>query len=355
MGTEANTGKVTDHAFLDACKCRPTTITPVWLMRQAGRYLSEYREIREKYSFIEMCKTPDVAVEVTLQPVELLGVDAAIIFADIMLPLEGMGVDFEFSEGGGPVIRSPVGSTQDVQKLRVAQAQEAVPYLLEAIKSARERLRDRVPLIGFSGAPFTLASYLIEGGQSRNWLATKKFMYTEPSAWHSLMEKLTDTLVSCLKEQAKAGAQALQVFDSWVGCLSPLDYDRFVMPHSKRLFDSIKDLDAPAIHFGTDTATLIERIRDAGGDVIGVDWRIPIDEARERIGYDRAIQGNLDPAVLFAPLDIIREKVLDILNRAGSRPGHIFNLGHGVLPGTPPDNVKAMIDMVHEINSRETG
>jgi len=324
-------------------------------MRQAGRYMPEYRRIREKYSFIEMCKSPEVSAEITMQPVEFLGVDAAIIFSDIMLPLEGMGIEFEFLESGGPVIKTTVQSMSDAQKLRIPDARESTPYLFDAIKLARERLEGRVPLIGFSGAPFTLASYIIEGGHSRNYAATKQMMYGEPGVWHSLMEKLAGMLSGYLKAQVEAGAQALQVFDSWVGCLSPDDYDRYVMPHSKRLFDDLKELDAPMIHFGTDTATLIERLRDAGGDVIGVDWRIDIDEARERIGFDRAVQGNLDPTALFAPVGVIKEKVRDILDRAAGLPGHIFNLGHGILPKTPPENAKAMVDMVHEISSRPTG
>jgi len=309
METGTDTDSVTRNVFLDACRCKPTAYTPVWLMRQAGRYMPEYRRVKEKYSFIEMCKSPEVSAEITMQPVEFLGVDAAIIFSDIMLPLEGMGIEFEFMESGGPVIKTPVKSMSDTQKLRIPDARESTPYLFDAIKLARKQLEDRIPLIGFSGAPFTLASYIIEGGHSRNYVATKQMMYGEPSVWHSLMEKLAGMLSGYLKAQAEAGAQALQVFDSWVGCLSPDDYDQYVMPHSKRLFDDLKELDAPVIHFGTDTATLIERLRDAGGDVIGVDWRIDINEARKRIGFDRAVQGNLDPTALFAPVDVIKEKV----------------------------------------------
>ena len=301
-----------------------------------------------------MCKTPDLVAEITLQPVEYVGVDAAILFADIMLPLEEMGVKFEFADGEGPVILNPVKSQKDVKKLRVPAPDESAPYVMEAIKVVRKQLAGRVPLIGFAGAPFTLASYLIEGRHSKNFIATRRIMYAEPNAWRSLMEKLTEMLSNYLSAQVKAGAQALQVFDSWVGILSPQDYGEFVMPYSKRLFENLKRLDIPVIHFGTDTATLLEQVRDAGGDVIGVDWRIPIDAAWQRIGYDRAIQGNLDPTVLFAPLDVIRKKVTDILKRAGSRPGHIFNLGHGVLPETPPENVKAMVEMVHEISAKGT-
>jgi len=336
--------------FLDACRCLETNYTPVWIMRQAGRYLPQYRKIREKHKFLDMCKNPRLAAEVTLQPVEFLGVDAAILFSDIMLILEGMGADLAFADSGGPVIGNPIESPSDVKALRVPDAAESTPFVFESIKIVNESLNGRVPLIGFSGAPFTLASYMIEGGHSRNYLKTKKMMYNEPAAWNELMGKLVDTVSRYLAEQVRAGVKAVQVFDSWIGCLSPFDYDTYVMEHMKRLFENLIKLDVPAIHFGTDTATLIERLRDAGGDVIGVDWRMEIDAARERIGYDRAIQGNLDPTVLFASIETIRERVENILDRIGDRPGHIFNLGHGVLPKTPPDNVKAMVDMVHELS-----
>ena len=352
MSAGAHRKQAKNSAFLDACRRFPTSYTPVWLMRQAGRYLPQYRKVRRRHSFIEMCKTPELAAEVTLQPVDYLGVDAAILFADIMLPLEGMGVEFEFAEGEGPVISGPIKSEKDIRKLRVPQGGESAPYVMETIKVVRERLAGRAPLIGFSGAPFTLASYLIEGGHSRNFVATKRMMYNEPEAFRKLMSKLSDMVSNYLGAQVKAGAQALQVFDSWVGIISPLDYDKFVMPYSRRIFKKLKHLAVPIIHFGADTATLLERMREAGGDVISVDWRIPINEAWRRIGYDRAIQGNLDPTVLFAPVKIIKERVRDILKRAASRPGHIFNLGHGVLPKTPPDSVKAMVDMVHEISAR---
>ncbi len=314
--------------------------------------MPEYRKIREKHSFIEMCKTPELAVEVTLQPVRFMDVDAAIIFADIMLPLEGMGIGFEFTDNEGPVINDPVRTAHDVEKIKKPPPEESVPYLLENIELVKSELAGKIPLIGFSGAPFTLASYVIEGGHSRNYLSTKKLMFSEPDTWNGLMNKLVDVLSDYLAAQVRAGADALQIFDSWVGCLAPVDYETYVLPHSRKLLGNLKGLGVPVIHFGADTATLLESMRKAGGDVIGVDWRIPLDEAWEKIGHDRAIQGNLDPTTLFASRDFIKNRVKQILQEAGGRPGHIFNLGHGILPGTPPENVKAMVDAVHELSSK---
>lgn len=342
---------MSDSVFLKACRREPTGYTPIWLMRQAGRYMEEYRKIRAKYSFLEMCKTPDVAAEVTIQPVDKLGVDAAIIFADILLPLEGMGIDLEFSKGEGPAIHNPVRTSADVKSLKVGEAEETVPYVLEAVRIVKRELKGRVPLIGFSGAPFTLASYMIEGGHSRNYQLTKTMMYNAPANWHSLMEKLVEVVRRYLKAQVDAGAQAVQIFDSWIGCLSPADYLDYVKPHMKALIAGLES-DVPVIHFGTDTATLLTHMRDAGGDVIGVDWRIDLDRAWEMIGYDRAVQGNIDPIVLFGSPDFIRKRVKEILDQAGGRPGHIFNLGHGILPETPVENARALVDSVHELSQK---
>lgn len=343
---------MTQSVFLKACRREPTEYTPVWIMRQAGRYMEEYRKIREKYGFLEMCKIPEIAAEVTLQPVRKLGVDAAILFADILLPLEGMGIDFEFSEGEGPVIKNPVRSPSDVEAIHVRSAEETVPYVLETIKILRSELEDSVPLIGFSGAPFTLASYVIEGGHSRNYLKTKSLMFNDMWTWHKLMEKLTEIVRRYLTAQVKAGAQALQVFDSWIGCLSPSDYKAFVKPHMKKLFQELAQTEVPIIHFGTDTSTLLEEMREAGGDVIGVDWRTPLDKAWQRIGFDRAVQGNLDPVVLFGSREFIEARVNEVLEQAGGRAGHIFNLGHGILPETPVENVVFMVETVHRLSRR---
>lgn len=340
-----------NDTFLKACRREEVEYTPIWLMRQAGRYMKEYREIKEKYDFITMCKTPEIAVEVTLQPVNKIGVDAAILFADILLPLEGMGINFEFAKDMGPVIHNPVRTKADVEKVRVIDPVEDVPYVLEAIKILRKELEGRVPLIGFSGAPFTLASYIIEGGHSRNYIYAKSLMYNDPDAWHLLMDKVADVIIVYLNAQIEAGSQAVQLFDSWVGCLGPQDYKNFVQPYSKKVFDGLKG-DVPVIHFSTNTTPYIEMIKEAGGDVISVDWRIDIDKAWERIGYDVGIQGNLDPTVLLGSREEIEKQVKYILAKAGNRPGHIFNLGHGLFPELSPDNVKALVEIVHEQSKR---
>ncbi len=331
-----------NEAFLRACRRQPAGGTPVWFMRQAGRALPEYRAVRERYSIVEITRHPELCAEVTLQPVRRLGVDAAILFADITLPLPGMGVAVEIREGVGPVVATPLRSAADVERLRPFDPYQHTPALLEAV--ALVRRASPVPLIGFAGAPFTLASYLVEGGPSRQFLRVKAMIHGAPEVWHRLMERLTDATVAFLQAQAEAGAQVLQVFDSWVGCLSPHDYRGAVLPHMRRLFAALPQV--PAIHFGTGTAGLLELMAEAGGDVIGVDWRVALDAAWARIG-PRAIQGNLDPAVAAGPFEVIREQTAAILRAAAGRPGHIFNLGHGVLPHTPVDNLRRLVDLVH--------
>ncbi|HET7910281.1 MAG TPA: uroporphyrinogen decarboxylase [Nitrospira sp.] len=337
--------------FLKACRREPVDCTPVWFMRQAGRYMVEYRSLRAKYSMLALCKTPELAAQVTLQPIDRFPLDAAIIFADILLPLEAMGLHLEFAEGEGPVIHNPVRERADVERLKAVDGQE-LEYVAEAIRQTREALRRRVPLIGFAGAPFTLASYAIEGGGSRNYVLTKSMMYREPEAWHQLMDKLARVVTGYLRRQIRAGAQAIQVFDSWVGCLSAGDYAEYVKPHVQLIFDGLKRENVPMIHFGTGTAAILRQMREAGGDVIGVDWRIHLDEAWAMIGYDRAVQGNLDPVALYGPLHEIERRVEDVLRRAARRNGHIFNLGHGILPTTPIEHVEAAVNMIHKLSQR---
>src|SRR6266850_5725655 len=337
--------------FLDACRRRPTAFTPIWLMRQAGRYMAEYRAMRERWGFLELCKNPQAAADVTLQPVERLGVDAAILFADILLVLEPLGVGLEFAKGDGPRIARPVRSAADVARLAPAVAREAVPFVFETVSLARKALGERVPLIGFAGAPFTLASYLIEGGASREFLLTKRFMRAEPAAWHALMARLAGITAAYLNGQIAAGAQAVQLFDSWVGALSPADYREFVQPWSR---ESIRRLTpgTPVIHFGVGTAGLLPSMKEAGGDVLGLDWRVELGPTWDRLGHDIAVQGNLDPAVLLSNVGAIRRATQGILDGAKGRPGHIFNLGHGVHQETPVENVKALVDIVHELSAR---
>lgn len=334
--------------FLRACRREPVDCTPVWFMRQAGRYLPEYRAIRQKLSLLEICARPNVAAQVTLQPVDILGVDAAILFADILLPLIPMGIQLEFAAGEGPVIHNPIRTAADVAALRASDAANELRDVMETIRLVRRALNERVPLIGFAGAPFTLASYLIEGGASRNFQRTKLLMYREPQTWHALMTKLADMLADYLRAQIAAGAQAVQLFDSWVGCLSPDDYLTYALPYSQKIFRALDG--APTIHFGTDTTTLLPLMRAAGGDVIGLDWRVPLHDGWRVLG-DVAVQGNLDPLALFAPREVLAAKVRDILRRANGRAGHIFNLGHGILPDTPVDNVRALVEMVHEFTT----
>ncbi|NOZ26713.1 MAG: uroporphyrinogen decarboxylase [Chloroflexi bacterium] len=338
--------------FLAACRREPVDCTPVWLMRQAGRYMSEYRALRERYSILEIIKTPELAVEVTLQPIRAFDLDAAIIFADILPPLEAMGLDLAFVKGDGPVIHNPVRSAADVRALRRPDPEEDLHFTLEAIRLARRELEGRAPLIGFSGAPFTLASYAIEGGSSRHYARTKGMMYDDPAAWHQFMEKLADLVGRYLQAQVRAGAQAVQLFDSWVGALSPADYREYVLPYSRHAIDVARQEGAPVIHFSTGTAGMLELIKEAGGDVIGVDWRIDLGAAWQRLGEDVAIQGNLDPVALLAPRPELERRAASVLQQAAGRPGHIFNLGHGVLPMTPVENVRALVDFVHEHSRR---
>jgi uroporphyrinogen decarboxylase len=333
--------------FLRACRREPVDATPVWFMRQAGRYMAEYRAIREKYSLIEICQHPEIAAEVTMQPVRALGVDAAILFADILLPVIPLGLGLEFAKGEGPVIASPVRTLEDVRSMKPFDPEADLGYVMDAIRILRGTLGN-VPLIGFCGAPFTVASYIIEGGASREFLKTKTMMYSAPELFHSLMKKLVGVLSDYLVAQIRAGAQAVQVFDSWVGALSPQDYEMFVLPYSQRVLSAAAAMNVPVIHFGTNTTTLLPLMKRAGGTVLGLDWRLPLDDGWKIIGHDRAVQGNLDPAILFAPLPEIKERALDILRRAEGRHGHIFNLGHGILQNTPVDNVKAVVDIVHE-------
>lgn len=334
--------------FLRACRREPTDVTPVWFMRQAGRYMPEYRAVREKRTLLEICKTPELAVEVTLQPLRL-GMDAAILFADILLPLEPMGAAFEFAKGEGPVIFEPIRSRADVERLRVFEPEEGLGYVLNAIRLLRRELDGKTPLIGFAGAPFTIASYLIEGGKSSNYQRTKSLMWSEPEAWSALMTTISEVIRRFLRAQVAAGAQAVQLFDSWVGALAPEDYREHVAPHVARILRDLETTGVPVIHFGTNTATLLEAQRDAGGTVLGVDWRTPLSDAWRRIGYDRAVQGNLDPLLLCGPREIAERRARAILTAAAGRPGHIFNLGHGIVPETPVDNVKAMVELVHSI------
>lgn len=336
-----------ESPFVKACHREPTSITPVWLMRQAGRYMPEYREVRAKVTFLELCKNVDLATEVTVTAAERLGVDAAILFADILLILEPLGFHLEFAKGEGPVIHNPIRAADDVDRVRPFTDMSPLAFVTDAVRSIRSALPAATPLIGFAGAPFTLACYAIEGGGSRHYERAKAFMYRDPGAWDALMERLADATALYLNAQANAGAQVLQIFDSWVGNLSPEDYRRFVLPQMKRLFAQL-DPTIPVIHFGTDTSTLLELQRDAGGHVIGLDWRVNLASAWERLGSGVGVQGNLDPVLLFAPIPEIRRQTLRILDEAAGRPGHIFNLGHGILPHTPVDHVRALVDMVHE-------
>jgi uroporphyrinogen decarboxylase len=336
--------------LLKACQREPVDCTPVWLMRQAGRYMAEYRHLRQKYSILEIIKTPDLAVEVTMQPIHAFDLDAAIIFADILPPLEAMGMTLEFIRGEGPIIHNPLRIASDVAALHVPDPRESLTFTLEAIRLTQRELEGRIPLIGFSGAPFTLASYAIEGGATRNFVLTKSLMYNQPQVWGQLMNKLAAMVGDYLKAQAEAGAQVLQLFDSWAGALSPDDYRRYVLPYSQRAIQTAQASGVPVIQFSTGTSGMLETVREAGGDVIGVDWRVNLADAWRRLGDDVAIQGNLDPVALFAPVADLKSQVIEVLAQVKGRPGHIFNLGHGILPGTPVDHVAALVDMVHELS-----
>lgn len=333
--------------FLDACRRRPTDVRPVWFMRQAGRYLKPYRDIRAKHGILEICKRPDLAATVTLQPVEILNVDAAIIFADLLLPVEPMGLKLHYAAGEGPQIDNPVRTSSDVDSLSIANTDD-LGYVGEAIQAVVKALAGRVPVIGFVGAPFTLASYMIEGGSSRNFLHTKQLMYNDETLWRRLMGKLVDVLGPFGMMQVNQGARAIQVFDSWAGALGPDDYVRYVAPYSRALIERLRSTGVPVIHFGTGVSGFFRELHAAGGDVMGVDWRINIDQAWMDISYRSAVQGNMDPAALFAPLPELRARVHELLKRTGTRPGHIFNLGHGILPETPVDHVKAVVQMVRD-------
>jgi uroporphyrinogen decarboxylase len=335
--------------FLRACRRQPVDRTPVWFMRQAGRYMPEYRALREKHTLLELCKTPELAVEVTRQPLAH-GVDAAILFADILLPLEPMGASFEFAKGEGPVVHEPIASRGQIDRLRVIEPGESLAYVMAAIRALKGELR--VPLIGFAGAPFTLASYLVEGGKSANFAKTKKLMFGAPDAWHALMEKLAEVVRRYLRAQIEAGADAVQLFDSWVGDLAPADYVEYVQPHVRAILQDVAQAGVPVIHFGVGTATLLESMRDAGGTVVGVDWCTPLDQAWARVGHDRAVQGNMDPCALLTSRQVAIAHARRVLDAAGGRDGHVFNLGHGILPETPVDNVRAVIDFVHEASAR---
>ena len=338
--------------FLRACRLKPVDATPVWFMRQAGRYMEEYRTLRQKHSLLDICRNPELATQVTLQPVNRLEIDAAILFSDLLLPLEPMGLPFDFVEGEGPRIEHPIRNAEDIGRLRSFDPRDALGHVLETIRLLQPELAGRIPLIGFAGAPFTLASYAIEGGPSKQYARTKTLMYSEPRLWHQLCELLGSVIADYLAAQVEAGVQAVQLFDSWVGTLTAKDYREFILPHSQRILQEVKSLDVPVIHFGTGTSHLLGDMRDAGGDVIGVDWRIPLDEAWDMIGHDYAVQGNLDPTLLLGPVDRLLAGANDVLERAAGREGHIFNLGHGILPNTPVEHVQALAQHVHERTRR---
>jgi uroporphyrinogen decarboxylase len=338
--------------FLSACGRGDVDATPVWFMRQAGRCLAEYRELREHYDILTIAKTPELCARVTLMPVSTLGVDAAVLYADIMLPLEGMGVPFSIDPGVGPIIARPLQSSADVDNLRVVDAEEATPFLFETIRGLRRELEGKTALVGFAGAPYTVASYLIEGRPSKDFGRSKALMYGQPGTWRKLMDKLTEVTIRYLRAQVEAGVQVVQLFDSWIGSLGRREYEEQVLPYSRRIFGSINELGIPTIHFGTGTAGLLEQMTAAGSGIVSVDWRIPLDEAWRRVGYEKGIQGNLDPAVLLAPWEVIERESRRVLDYADGRPGHIFNLGHGVLADTPSEHLGRLVELVHTASAR---
>lgn len=338
--------------FLRACRGEAVDTTPVWFMRQAGRYMAEYRALRAKYRMLELCKTPELATQVTLQPVRAHAVDAAILFADLLLPLEPMGAPFDFLAGEGPVIERPVRTADDIAALRLIEPEEGLGYVLEAIRMLRRELDGKTPLIGFAGGPFTLASYLIEGGKSSHYVLTKRLMFSEPELWHQLAAKLAEVVRRFLRAQITAGAQAVQLFDSWVGALGPEDFATYVEPHLAHILKDLEATGVPVIHFGTGTQSLLELQQRAGGTVIGVDWRTPLSEASKRLGANTVLQGNLDPVALFAPREVLERKLADVLEQGRRAKGHIFNLGHGILPETNPGVVSFVADRVHELGAR---
>jgi len=334
--------------FLKACRREPVDATPVWFMRQAGRYMSDYRALRQRHSLLDICRTPELAVAVTLQPVDAIDVDAAILFSDLLVPFTPMGLDFDFVKGEGPSITNPIRSAADIDRLRTFEPRQALAHVLETIRILRRELTDRVPLIGFGGAPFTLAAYAIEGGPSTSYAQTKAFMYSQPQAWHRLCGKFAEMMSAYLAAQIEAGAQAIQVFDSWAGALGRADYREFALPHAARIFSALKGRGVPLIHFGVGATAILPDMTEAGGDVIGLDWRLPLDEAWAIVGHDRGVQGNLDPTLLLGPRERLFAATDDILARAGQRPGHVFNLGHGILPATSLEQVQALAQYVHE-------
>jgi uroporphyrinogen decarboxylase len=338
--------------FLAACHHQQPDATPIWFMRQAGRCLAQYRELRKRYDILTMAKTPELCAQVTLMPVEQFRVDGAVLYADIMLPLEGMGISLEIQPEIGPIIHNPVRTMQDVEALRVIDAEDSTPFVMEAIRLVRNELEGKQAVIGFSGAPFTLACYMIEGRPSRDYALAKSLMYGQPEVWNALMNKLTEVVSRYLVAQINAGVDVVQLFDSWVGALSPSAYKRFVQPYTRRIFQAVKRTGTPSIHFGTGTASLLELMAETGGDIVSVDWRVDLDEAWECIGYDRGIQGNLDPTLLLTSWDVVEQGMYDVLRRANNRPGHIFNLGHGVLADTNPDMLRRLVDAVHETTAR---
>ncbi len=337
--------------LMKAARCEPTDCTPIWIMRQAGRYLPEYMAVRSKVTFIELCKRPELAAEVTVTAREVLGVDAAILFADLLPILEPMGFDLEYQKGEGPVIHNPLLSAAEVDHVQPVEDLGLVEYVFDAVKLIRAALPNDIPLLGFAGAPFTLASYAIEGGGSKNYVRTKTLMYQDRAAWDVLMSKLVDTLSRYLHAQIAAGCQAVQIFDSWAGCLGPADYRRYVQPYTKRLIESLP-AEVPVINFLTGNPALLEDQAAAGGQVLGIDWRVDFQTARKVVGPKRAIQGNLDPVSLYCDLPLLRERAKEVLDAAGGQPGHIFNLGHGVHPDMKPENVKALVQIVHELSAR---
>lgn len=336
--------------FLDACWGKPVDRTPVWLMRQAGRYLPEYMAVRSKCTFLELCKTPELAAEVSIQPVDILGVDAAIMFSDILTPVEPMGMKLDFVPG--PVFESPIRSMADVEKLRIPQMEQDVPYVLETIKILRRELAGKVPLIGFGGAPFTLACYMVEGKGSKDFAQIKRMMYAAPEVYAALMEKITTMSMEYLNAQITAGAQCIQIFDTWGGILSPADYERYVLPYTVRLINGLNRKETPVIHFVKGSGAMLDTVMKAGGDVMGLDWHVSLGAARDLIGPQMAVQGNLDPTVLFATREIIEREVKRVLDENAGRPGHIFNLGHGILPTVPPENARFMVECVHRLSQK---
>ncbi|MCH2108136.1 MAG: uroporphyrinogen decarboxylase [Polyangiaceae bacterium] len=338
--------------FLRACRREPVDTTPVWFMRQAGRYMPEYLAIRKNHSLLDICHNAELCTEVTLQPVLAHQVDAAILFADILLPLEPMGAPFSFEKGEGPVVHRPVRSPADVDALRVIEAEDGLEYVMNALRMIRRELDGKTPLIGFAGAPFTLASYLIEGGKASQYIRTKKFMFSEPEAWDKLMAKLSEVVRRYLRAQVEAGAQCIQLFDSWVGALNPQDYRSRVMPHVQHILQDIQKTGVPVIHFGTGTSTLLELQKEAGGTVMGIDFRLTLEQARARLGDDIAYQGNLDPMLLLAPQELLESRSRQIIEEGKNLPGHIFNLGHGIVPDVNPDAVTRLVDFIHSTGAR---